>query len=436
MILSLNNPHPKILVVGDLMIDHYLWGNCDRISPEAPVQVIDIQKETTTLGGAGNVVNNLIALGAQVDIASVIGEDDPGLLLTAILASVGAGRDLIIKQKERKTSKKSRVIASHQQVIRFDCESKEPISSETESLLTAAIQSVIHKYEVVILSDYAKGVLTETFCQSVIKLARASGKKVLVDPKGKDYRKYKGAFLITPNRKEASLATNINVSNDNGLREAGFYLRNNLELNYAVVTLSEDGIALFGEEMTKIPTKAKDVYDVTGAGDTVLASLGFALANDNPILESCKFANYAAAVVVGKVGSATATLEEIQEYYLSEINPSSQPLIKSISRIVQIASTLKSEGRKIVFTYGPFNNLHLDLVKMLEKAKTSGDVLIVGVNSNFAVKESTNEESAYLIASLKAVDYVVTVNDDTLHQLITLIQPDVLIDSSQHSITF
>jgi len=442
MKINFKHPHPQILVVGDLMIDHYLWGTCNRISPEAPVQVIDIQKETTLLGGAGNVVNNLLTFGAKVEVGGVIGNDEAGNELMGMLQKAGAGTLLVQVQEGRKTSKKSRIIAANQQVVRYDKESKDNISKESEQKLLAGIEKNILQYQLIILSDYNKGVLTPTLTQSIINLAKQHGIKVLIDPKGTDYTKYTGAFLITPNKKEASTATNIEIKDEHTLQEAGFLLKRNYRLTYAVITLSEEGIAFFDEQsMHKIPTKAKAVYDVTGAGDTVLASLGFAIANDWNMIEACNFANYAAAVVISKVGSATATLSEIQEYiasYVPDFN--SDTVIKTREEIVEIANDLRKRNKKIVFTNGCFDVLHLGHVKYLEKAKSFGDVLIVGVNADASVKRLKGEERpinpeydrAYLLASLNVVDYVVVFEEDTPYDLIQAISPEILVKGGDY----
>lgn len=442
MKINFENHHPAILVIGDLMIDHYLWGTCTRISPEAPVQVIDIHKETTTLGGAGNVVNNLLAFGAKVDVGSVIGEDKEGKELKQMLEKAGAGTFLLETQADRKTSKKSRIIATNQQVVRYDKESKDNINSESEVHLLNKIQANISKYEILLLSDYGKGVLTPSFTQSIIKLANQHSIKVLIDPKGTDYSKYEGAYLLTPNKKEASLATKVEIKDDKSLEKAGFILKNQCKLQYSMITLSEEGIALFDDtKMYKIPTKAEAVYDVTGAGDTVLASLGFAITKGMSMIDTCVFANYAAAVVISKVGSATATLSEIEEHIASYIPELDSSLaIKNRNEIGIFSKNLKERGKKIVFTNGCFDILHLGHVKYLEKAKSFGDVLIVGVNADASVKRlkgaerpiNSEYDRAYLLASLSAVDFVVIFEEDTPYNLIEEIRPSILVKGGDY----
>lgn len=429
---------PHILVVGDMMIDHYLWGTCERISPEAPVQVVDIQKESSVLGGAGNVINNLVRLGARVSVASVIGNDSNSFELLNLFSLQNVSTDMIIIQEKRRTSRKSRVVASHQQVVRFDYESRENIDLLSEKKLLMYLQSAMKTVDLVILSDYGKGVLTETLTRNTIALANKYHKPILVDPKGDDYRKYYGATLITPNKKEASLATKMIIDNDESLQQVGNFLRNSLALQYAIITLSEDGIAIFGDEFIKMPTVAKEVYDVTGAGDTVLAALGYSLALGKDIKEAVAFANSAAAVVVGKLGSATATLEEIDAYDQSLRSAKAEAKIKTIEELQRILSH-KSQ-QKIVFTNGCFDILHVGHVKYLEVAKSFGDILIVGLNSDDSVKRlkgsnrpiNPQEDRAYILASLESVSYVVLFEEDTPLDLILALKPDILVKGADY----
>ena len=429
---------PHILVIGDVMLDHYLWGKCERISPEAPVQVVDIQKESTVLGGAGNVVNNLLSLGAKVSVLSVVGNDENGKALLKMLQDLGADAQNIVIQEGRKTSKKSRVIASHQQVVRYDSESKEDITPLCEQELLAQCERNIANVDVVLLSDYGKGVLTNTFTCKVIALAKKHQKPILVDPKGDDYTKYTGATLITPNKKEASIASKITIKDDESLQKAGELLKERLDLEYAIITLSEDGIAIFGEHFEKMPTVAKEVYDVTGAGDTVLASLGYALSCGLNIQESASFANSAAAVVVGKLGSATVTLDEVDAYEHSLRCATAGSKIKTKEEILRLLKT--KHNQKIVFTNGCFDILHVGHVKYLEVAKSFGDMLIVGLNSDDSIKRLKGqsrpinllEDRAYVLSSLESVSFVVPFEEDTPLELISAIRPDILVKGADY----
>jgi len=428
---------PNILVVGDLMIDHYLFGKVERISPEAPVQVVEIEKEKMLLGGAGNVVNNLLALGAKVSVASVIGDDENGNWIKERLSSKNIDLSLLICQSERNTSKKTRIISSNQQIIRFDKESKDDISKESEEKL---LSSISYEYDLILISDYAKGVLTDSLTKKIIAFSNIKNIPIFVDPKGSDYSKYSGATLITPNKKEAELAAGIKIINDESLKKAGFNLKEKYDFKSVIITLSENGMAIFEDEMSKIPTVAKEVYDVTGAGDTVLSALGYAVAKGEDLKEAAKFANYAAGVVVGKVGSATATISEIEEYKKSLHQESSDDFIKDFESIKTLVDNMRQKGQSIVFTNGCFDILHLGHVKYLETAKKMGDILIVGVNSDNSVKRLKGDkrpinpqyDRAYLLAALECVDYVVIFDEDTPYELIKIVQPDILVKGGDY----
>ncbi len=438
--IDLQGKSPKILVIGDLMIDHYLWGSCDRISPEAPVQVVNVKNESTVLGGAGNVINNLKTLGAQVDVISVIGGCEISDELKDLLSNINVNSKYLITQKNRITSKKSRIIASQQQVVRYDRESTDEINNTSQDLILESFKSIIKNYNGVLLSDYGKGVLTSELTQSIITIANQNNKKVLVDPKGLDYSKYKGAYLLTPNKKEASEATQINIKDGTSLTQAITKLKNECDLDVSLITLSEQGVAIFDDTLRTHPTVAREVFDVTGAGDTVLASLGFALACEYNIDDAVKFANLAAGVVVGKIGSATATLNEIIEYESSLNKSTSDEHIKTLDEITVLSTELKARDKKIVFTNGCFDILHAGHVRYLETAKSYGDVLILGLNSDRSVTAlkgedrpiNTQLDRAYILAALEAVDYIVIFDEDTPYDLIKAVKPHVLVKGGDY----
>jgi len=440
---NLQGKAPKILVIGDLMIDHYLWGSCERISPEAPVQVINVDNESTVLGGSGNVINNLKALGAQVDVISVIGGCETSDELKILLNDINVNSKYLITQKDRITSKKSRIIAAQQQVVRYDRESTDEISTKSQTTILNTFKKIITNYDAVLLSDYGKGVLTSDLTQSLIAIANDNNKKVLVDPKGLDYSKYKGAYLLTPNKKEASEATNINIKDDKSLTQAITQLKTKCDLDISLITLSEQGVAIYDDhddELRIHPTVAREVFDVTGAGDTVLASLGFALSCGLDIDNSVEFANLAAGVVVGKIGSATATLNEIIEYESSLNKSTSDEHIKTLDEIIALSTELKLRDKKIVFTNGCFDLLHAGHVRYLETAKSFGDMLILGLNSDRSVTVlkgegrpiNTQLDRAYILAALEAVDYVVIFDEDTPYDLIKAIKPHVLVKGGDY----
>jgi len=438
--IDLQNKTPKILVVGDLIIDHYLWGSCDRISPEAPVQVISVANESAVLGGAGNVINNLKALGAEVDVISVIGKCNVAEELRALLRDIKVDTKYLITQKNRVTSKKSRVIAAHQQVVRYDIESTDEINKKSQATIIDFFKSIVNNYDVILLSDYGKGLLTFKLTQSLINIANDNKKKILVDPKGLDYSKYKGAYLLTPNKKEAGEATRSVIKNNESLTMAIKCLKEQCNLQISLITLSEQGVAVFDNELRIHPTVAKEIFDVTGAGDTILASLGFALSCNKNIDDAVKFANLASGVVVGKIGSATASLNEIIEYESSLKKSNSNEHIKTWNEISSIANELKNKNRKIIFTNGCFDILHIGHIKYLEKAKKFGDVMILGLNSDASVKKikgknrpiNNQNDRAYVLAALEVVDYLVIFNEDTPYELINLIKPDVLVKGGDY----
>ena len=434
------NKKPNILVIGDLMIDHYLWGSCDRISPEAPVQVVNVKKESSVLGGAGNVINNLVTLGSVVDVISVIGNDSVANELKSLLEKIDVPTSNLVVENNRKTSKKSRLIASQQQVLRYDMESIDDLNENSHKQIIQTLETNIDKYSSIILSDYGKGVLTTNLTKEIIKIANKNNIKVLVDPKGKDYSKYKGSYTLTPNKKEAMEATNIDIKDESSLIEALKSLKTQCELEVSLITLSEQGIAIFDDELTIKPTVAREVYDVTGAGDTVIASIAFALGNNLDIKDAIYFANLAAGVVVGKIGSATTTLDEIYEYEYSLHKSNSNSHIKTFDEIKTLASKLHNQGKKIVFTNGCFDILHVGHVKYLEVAKSYGDVLILGLNADSSVRKlkgptrpiNTQDDRAYILASLESVDYVVIFEEETPYELIKLIKPHVLVKGGDY----
>jgi D-beta-D-heptose 7-phosphate kinase / D-beta-D-heptose 1-phosphate adenosyltransferase len=438
--IELQNKHPRVLVIGDLMIDHYLWGNCKRISPEAPVQVIDIESESSVLGGAGNVVSNLKSLGARVDAIGIISDSEASHELQKLLTDINVDTNFLITQKNRTISKKSRIVASQQQVVRYDQESTEDITLESQDLLLNTFKKIIDNYEVILLSDYGKGVLTQEITKSIITIANKHQKKVLVDPKGVDFSKYKGAYLLTPNQKEASEATQINIKDNTSLIKAITKLKNDYDLDVSLITLSEDGIAIFDNKFRIHPTNTREVFDVTGAGDTVLASLGFALACNLKIDPAIKFSNLAASVVVSKIGSATATLDEIIELESSLNKSSSIEHIKSLEEVKALSKDLKSRNKKIVFTNGCFDLLHAGHVQYLETAKSFGDILILGLNSDRSVKAikgsgrpiNNETDRAYIVAALEVVDYVVIFDEDTPYNLIKMINPNTLVKGNDY----
>lgn len=304
---------PAILVIGDIMIDHYIWGDATRLSPEAPVPIVNVKSESTTLGGAANVAQNLVALGANVTLGGLIGNDTFGERLIEILESEGIATDAIIKDAQRPTTVKTRVVAGSHQLVRVDREITDPVRSELEDELADKLDHYINEADIVLFSDYGKGLFSKDLTKRLIDLAKQKDKKVIIDPKGLDYEKYKGAFIIKPNRKElAEAAKTERIKSVEDLQKAAKVIFKQTSAEYLVVTLSEEGMVILDEITYKLlPVKATAVFDVTGAGDTVLATMAYFIASGLNIEDACELANHAAAIVIRRVGSATTTIDEI-----------------------------------------------------------------------------------------------------------------------------
>ncbi|EGK7514907.1 D-glycero-beta-D-manno-heptose-7-phosphate kinase [Campylobacter lari] len=421
MLDFLSSKKPKILVVGDFMVDHYIWCDCTRISPEAPVMVMKSQKEDKRLGGAGNVYANLKSLGAEVFALGLVGDDESGRFLKENLNAK------LLVEKDRKTPLKSRVLSHSQQVLRLDDEND--FDTKLEDEIIKEYKKIAKDYDAIVLSDYAKGVLTSKVTKALIEHANTLNLPILIDPKGSDFSKYQNATLLTPNKKEAIQA--LGVEKIDNLEKALKKLKDDLNLTYSIITLSEEGIALFDEKLYIIPAKALEVYDVTGAGDSVIAMLAYALALKVDIAKACELANDAAAVVVAKVGSVSVSLEEIKNLKKASF----EDKIKSKEELVKLI-----QNQKVVFTNGCFDIMHYGHIKYLEKAKKLGDILVVGLNSDESVKRLKGNsrpinlefQRACMLASMYFVDYVVIFDEDTPYELIEFLKPDVLVKGADY----
>lgn len=302
----------RILVIGDVMLDKYIWGDVVRVSPEAPVQVVRVEKESYAPGGAANVANNVAALGGTTYMIGIVGNDNANSILMSELKSRGINTDGMIEDKQKPTIQKVRVIGKGQQLLRFDYERRGYLDAGMESKILDFVNKRIQNIDAIIISDYAKGVITEKLTQELIELANEKKKIILVDPKPKHKKFYKNATLITPNHKEASEMLNIEEKNDDSIIREGKKLIDNLNTSL-IITRGEKGMTIFEkDDTTNIPTKAKEVYDIVGAGDTVVATLALALSAKATLKEAAMLANYAAGITVGKVGTSTVRTEEIQ----------------------------------------------------------------------------------------------------------------------------
>ncbi len=432
----------QILVIGDLMIDEYLWGNVDRISPEAPIQVVDVKRENRTLGGAGNVIANLVSLGCKVDAAGVIGDDQEAEWIISEMNNMKVGHEFIINDQNRPTTKKTRVIAINQQVVRIDRETRRPIASEKGEALFSCIKKGIKRWQAIILSDYGKGILTLPLLKNIISLCREKGIMVIVDPKGRDLSRYKGATIMTPNKKEALLGMGLENEEAPDIKEIGQRMLKELDLQGLVITLGAEGMSIFlpGKPPKLIPARAREVYDVSGAGDTVVASITLSLASGAELVQAGEIANLAAGIVVGKIGTATVTQQEILAYSDSKYAITNK-IINNHEELSRLLAIHKQKGKKIIFTNGCFDLIHLGHIRLLHEAKSFGEILVVGLNTDESVRRLKGparpcleeEERAHIIASLDCVDYVTLFSEDTPLNLIKKIKPDILVKGSDYS---
>ncbi len=316
-------PKTRTLVVGDVMLDHYLWGQVSRISPEAPVPVVNVTRENVLLGGSTNVVNNIHSLGGRVSVCGVIGNDDPGRQLTHMLREQGIHTDGLIVEHNRPTTIKTRVLAHNQQVVRFDREAKTGIEKETHQQLYAYVkQQVRDGLDAIVVSDYCKGVVTKELVRDLVALAKKHKVLVAVDPKISHFGIYRGVSILTPNTKEASLGSRIDIDDEKSLIRAGKLLLDRLKCGAVLITRGEHGMSLFERGgITHIPTVAREVYDVTGAGDTVISTLTLAMAAGASVGDAARLSNFAAGIVVGIVGTATVKPEELKQKIMADSAP-------------------------------------------------------------------------------------------------------------------
>jgi D-beta-D-heptose 7-phosphate kinase/D-beta-D-heptose 1-phosphate adenosyltransferase len=430
------------LVIGDLMLDEYLWGKAERISPEAPVQVVDVKREDLRLGGAGNVANNLVALGCSVSVCSVIGGDENGTILRRVFTGKGIDADGVFEDPMRTTSRKTRILAANQQIVRIDRESKDAIHREFEDKILQFLHDRRSEWSVILVSDYMKGVLTPKILSAIIEIGSSLGIPVVIDPKGNDYSKYRGATIITPNRKEAEAASRIPITDEENLNAAASTLLSSGEYQALLVTRSAEGMSLYLRDgsVTHIPTVAREVYDVTGAGDTVMATLGLGLACGLGFAESARMANVAAGIAVGKVGTSTVSPAEITGS-ISHEHMDSDVKIKNLDVLASIIEAEKARGKKVVFTNGCFDLLHVGHVRYLQKARTYGDLLVLGLNSDNSVRRLKGEkrpligekERAHILAALDCIDYVVIFEEDTPIRLLEALKPSILVKGGDYT---
>jgi D-beta-D-heptose 7-phosphate kinase/D-beta-D-heptose 1-phosphate adenosyltransferase len=440
---------PRVLVVGDLMLDRYVWGDAARISQEAPVILLRADHREERLGGASSVATMLRALGAKVALAGVVGSDVDGVRVRRMLTDLGVEQDAVVTDAGRPTTVKERYIGRAQQkhpqqILRVDYERSDALDDYIAQDLSQRIASEVRRADVVLVSDYDKGVCTPALLSAVIAGARECGKRVLADPtRGGDYGKYRGCSAITPNRLEAELATGHDIPASAAALNAAAQLRDSLDLEAAIVTLDKDGMALAGRdgEQGIFPTRPRQVYDITGAGDMVLSVLGLTLASGVSYGDAIRLANIAGGLEVEKIGVATVTRGEILRDLMHEASPGgTAKKFLALPDLLYELEYRRRAGQRVAFTNGCFDVLHAGHVQYLNEARTQADLLIVGLNSDASVRtikgpeRPVNSEAARaaVLAGLQAVDYVTTFEDQTPIELIRAIRPDALVKGADY----
>ncbi|HEX3498582.1 MAG TPA: D-glycero-beta-D-manno-heptose-7-phosphate kinase [Stellaceae bacterium] len=434
--------HARILCLGDVMLDHYVYGQVERVSPEAPIPILRVERETRTPGGAGNVLRNLQALGAQTCFVSVIGNDPAGRELNRLIAEPGNVEAHMLVETGRVTTLKTRYIAANQQMLRADRESVAPLGPYVRADFLRLIEHAIGEHDVIIISDYAKGVIGEGIAATIIAAARAAGKPVVVDPKGTDYSAYRGASVLKPNRRELALATRMPVGTQAEIVAAARALIAQGNFGAVLVSLGEDGMILVGAAGTVHPlaAAAREVFDVSGAGDTVIATLAAGLAGGLSLIEAAWLANLAAGIVVGKIGTAVTHASELREALADAEHGhnKTRPLDLALEQVER----WRARRLTIGFTNGCFDILHPGHVALLAQARAACDRLIVGLNSDASIARLKGPDRpvqdeaarAAVLASNTSVDLVVVFAEDTPLTLIEAIRPDILVKGADYRV--
>jgi D-beta-D-heptose 7-phosphate kinase / D-beta-D-heptose 1-phosphate adenosyltransferase len=431
----------RILIIGDVMLDRSIWGDVDRISPEAPVPVLRSVRTTSAPGGAANVAMNLIGLGVKVAQAGFWGNDVEMRELSAVLGPAGVNLSGMVLSGHP-TISKTRIVSRHQQLLRLDVESAEPHSeTEHQALLERSLE-LVDSADAVILSDYAKGALNAQLCQAVIALARQRRVPVLVDPKDRDFSKYAGATTICPNLQELSLVTGIASRNLAELLAAAQQMVGQLGIDYMTVTMSEKGIRiLYPGSVFHSPTRAREVFDVTGAGDTVIATLAASLAAGLDPETAVNLSNIAAGIVVAKTGTAPISRNELVAEFTTSAKMQGPDKILDLQHLLARLVEWRAAGDRIVFTNGCFDILHVGHITLLEQCRAFGDKVVIGLNSDASVKALKGptrpvvgeNERARVLAALGSTDAVVIFDEPTPLELIRAVRPEVLVKGGDYT---
>ena len=426
----------KLLVIGDVMLDRYLHGAASRISPEAPVPVVQVGNQEDRPGGAGNVALNIAALGSAATLIGVVGKDDNAQDLESRLTAAGVYCEFL-KSEDKPTITKLRVISQHQQLIRLDFEEK--FDEKDVADLQSLAKSLLPSAQVLVLSDYAKGALQDV--AALIELARKQNIPIIVDPKGTDFKKYRGSTLITPNFSEFEAVVGA-CANEEELVKKGLKLMSDLELQAILITRGEKGMTLLlpDSEELHLPARAREVFDVTGAGDTVISVLASALAAGDSLADATGIANLAAGLVVGKLGTAAISGPELRRAILAEQD--SGMGVMTAEQLNIAVHDAKAHGEKIVFTNGCFDIIHAGHVGYLSEAKKLGDRLVVAINADDSVTRLKGpgrpinpvERRMAVLDGLEAVDWVVNFEEDTPESLLKSLQPDILVKGGDYSL--
>lgn len=433
----------RVLCIGDVMVDRSIYGEVKRISPEAPVPVVRIVRESNELGGAGNVVRNLASLGARCAFVTTIGDDRAGREVSNLLARLKDIEPYVRVSRQRETTVKTRFFSiDGHHLLRADRETVATLSADDMNDLARAVAAQTADAEAVILSDYGKGMLTGTLAAAAIGAARKAGKPVIVDPKGNDYSRYRGATIITPNRSELAEATGMRVDDDAAIVAAAQKLRADIGVGAVLVTRSGEGMTLVSEDGAHhLAAETREVADVTGAGDTVVATLTLALACGAALTSAAQLANVAAGIVVGRRGTAVATPQEIISAMRQSGQAAADQKIADLAEAIMRVMDWRRQGLKVGFTNGCFDLLHPGHVSLLRQARAVCDRLVVGLNSDASVKRlkgesrpvQTEDARAAVMASLAPVDLVVIFGEDTPLALIEALRPDVLMKGADYN---
>ncbi|MFG1274020.1 D-glycero-beta-D-manno-heptose-7-phosphate kinase [Xanthobacter flavus] len=437
----------RVLCLGDVMLDRFITGAARRISPESPVPVLSVSSSATIAGGSANVARNIASLGGQCTLVGVIGNDTCGAELRQILEETSGVHPLFVTAADRPTTEKIRFVAQGQHMLRSDREETAPVPVEVEAAILSHVSGRLSDHDVVVLSDYAKGVLTPTLIREVLALAAGSGVPVIVDPKSSDLARYDGATLVTPNLHEIWLATGISGDSDDSAVSAGHNVLERTSIGAVLVTRSEKGMTLVQRtaEPVHIPTVAREVADVVGAGDTVIAALALVVGTGAALDEAAYIANAAAGVAVGKRGTATVSraelLTELDRQSRSVATSSAMKVVTRAAAAAQVEAW-KLHGLSVGFTNGCFDILHVGHVGIIEFARAKCDRLVVALNSDASVARlkgpsrpvNSDTDRAQVISAIGAVDLVVIFDEDTPEQLIKEIEPDVLVKGADYEV--